>query len=263
MSTVSSGIPASPERSGGAARVCWPAVATYYALACLISWPIFWWRDIHPQAWAAFSAPGFVKAWLPALGPFLAAVAAFCLFPRVRGFGVRLWGSSLWRSLLFAAAPLAIYTALGRGDDQPHLTALLVGLIYLVYALGEETGWRGFLQGALTPVAPRFRYPLIGLAWGVWHFTTFTRGELHQVVPRLALMLALWILGSWGIGKALESTGSLLVCAVLHLVFNFSTAMPPPVAAAVLGGSAAVWIVLLRAWPPLEAPAVPAEAPAL
>lgn len=46
---------------------------------------------------------------------------------------------------MFAGTPLAIYTALGRGTDEPHLTALLVGLIYLVYALGEETGWRGFL----------------------------------------------------------------------------------------------------------------------
>ncbi len=237
------------DRPNGAARVHWPAVATYYGLACLISWPIFWWRDIHPQSWAAFSAPGFVKAWLPALGPFLAALVAFWLFPRVRGLGVRLWGSSLWRSLVFAGTPLAIYTALGRGTDEPHLTALLVGLIYLVYALGEETGWRGFLQGALTPLTPRVRYALIGLAWGVWHFTTFTRGEMRAVVPRLALMLVLWILGSWGIGTALEHTRSLLVCAVLHLVFNFSTAMPLPAAAAVLGGSAVVWILLLRTWP--------------
>lgn len=233
----------------GAVRVNWPAVATYYGLACLISWPVFWWRDIHPAAWAAFGAPGFVKAWLPALGPFLAALAAWGLFPRTGSRGAGLWGSSLWRSLVFAGTPVAIYAAVGRGTDEPHLTALLVGLIYLVYALGEETGWRGFLQGALTPIPPRFRYPLIGLAWGVWHFTTFTRGALHEVVPRLALMLVLWILGSWGIGNAMESTRSLLVCAVLHLIFNFSTAMPLPVAALVIGGSAIVWIYLLRTWP--------------
>jgi hypothetical protein len=66
-------------------------------------------------------------------------------------------------------------------------------------------------------------------------------------------MLVLWTFGSWGIGRALERTGSLLVCAVLHLIFNLSTVMPLKVAGIVLGGSAVVWIVLLRTWPAEEA----------
>jgi hypothetical protein len=27
----------------------WAAVLLFYAIACGISWPFFWWKDVHPD----------------------------------------------------------------------------------------------------------------------------------------------------------------------------------------------------------------------
>ena len=37
--------------------------------------------------------------------------------------------------------------------------------------LGEELGWRGFLQDALRPLTPYKKYIIIGVMWELWHFT--------------------------------------------------------------------------------------------
>ena len=85
--------------------------------------------------------------------------------------------------------------------------------------------------------------------WGVWHFTTFTSGEPFDVAKRLALMTALWVGGSWGIGVAVERTRSLSVAAMLHLVFNLVRALPVTKSAPLLGMCGVAWWLVLRDWP--------------
>ena len=243
-----------PSRRSRSTVVNWLSVATFYGVACAISWPLFWWRDRHRASFMAWDAPGFVKGWAPALGPALAAILALYLFRKTHQRTVSLVGSSWSRSACFAAVPLLAITIVGIGDDEPHLTGLLSGLIYFVYGLGEELGWRGFLQDAVRPLAPVRRYLTIGLLWGAWHFTTFTHGETAQVASRLGMMVVLWVLGSWGIGKAVDKSHSLVVAAILHLIFNFIQVLPGATAWYVLGPSAVAWVVLLRRWKSETAP---------
>ena len=48
--------------------------------------------------------------------------------------------------------------------------------------LGEELGWRGFLQDALRPLARLPRYVLLGAIWEFWHFTNRThQGSLAEI----------------------------------------------------------------------------------
>ncbi len=248
MSFPLNATPEAPAARSG--RVHWISVAVYYTLACAISWPLFWWRDMHPASWQQWDAPGFLKGWLPALGPALGALVVLIAFPQARTYRVTLTGTSWWRSLAFATVTVAAMTVAGIGTDQPHLTGLLTGLAYLVYSLGEEVGWRGFLQGALQPLAPAPRYICIGLLWGTWHFTAFASGGLAHAAPRLALMSVVWILGSWGIGLSVDKTRSLTVAAMLHLLFNFSQALPHTMAVWVIGISVIVWVLLIATWKP-------------
>ena len=118
------------------------------------------------------------------------------------------------------------------------------------YAVGEELGWRGFLQDALRPLAPGVRFALIGVLWGAWHFTTFIHGTPGAVCARLSLMLALWVGGSWGLGLLADRTASVLVTAAVHLVFNYLTLFPGRTCLAVLVPSLGAWVVLLHRWPP-------------
>lgn len=229
--------------------VNWRAVAVFYGVACGVSWPLFAWRDLWPDHWAGAGLPGVVRGLLPALGPALGAGVALLLFRRTHRRTVGLLGSSPARSGAFVLVPVGLVVAVGMGGDRPHLRGLLVAGVYLLYGLGEELGWRGFLQDAVRPLAPARRYVTIGLLWGAWHFTSFAGGPPAEAAVRLALMTALWVLGSWGIGTAVDHTRSLAVAVMLHLTFNLFNALPRPAAAAVLLPSIAAWVWLIRGWP--------------
>lgn len=241
-------------------RVPWPAVIVFYVIACAIAWPLFWWRDVHPEAWEAWRVPDTVKRLAPAAGPALGGLLALAIFRKKVHRTVSLGGTSWPRSLLFAAVPTALVVAVGVGEDQPHLTALFFAEVHLVYALGAELGWRGFLQEALAPLAPRPRFALIGVLWGLWHFTTFAYGGVLSAALRISIMFGLWIAGSWAIGRAVERSRSLVVAAMIHLVFTFGEHLTRKRALFVLVISAAVWALLLRVWPkPDTAPAPRSE----
>ncbi len=252
----------SPSFSKKSAAVNWVAVAAYYGIACAISWPFFWWRDYHSESWKLWALPGFVKGWIPALGPTLAALICLVVFRRSHHRTVSLLGTSPWRSFAFVGVTILGMTVAGIGDDEPHLTGLWFGFVYFVYGLLEEIGWRGFLQDALRPIPPLRKYPLIGLLWGTWHFTTFAGGDVRQAASRLALMYCIWILGSWGIGQAVDNSRSLLVATMLHLIFNLFRALPREKALPVLAISIVAWVVLLRSWksPDVEGVSSAAEA---
>jgi len=68
-------------------------------------------------------------------------------------------------------------------------------------------------------------------------------------------MGVLWIAGSWGLGVATEKTRCLLVAAMLHLLFNFSRALPARMLWPFLAMCGLTWFFLLRNWPPPGAPA--------
>lgn len=55
--------------------------------------------------------------------------------------------------------------------------------------LGEELGWRGYLQGALRPLGRLRGYLLLAFLWEIWHFTSHTKGTLHQVISRLEIIV--------------------------------------------------------------------------
>jgi hypothetical protein len=38
-------------------RLNWHVIIAYYFIACLWSWPLFWWRDTHPASWKALPIP--------------------------------------------------------------------------------------------------------------------------------------------------------------------------------------------------------------
>ena len=247
----------------------WASVAVFYAAACGVSWPLFWWRDAHRESWLAWAAPWTVKGLLPAAGPCLAAALCLLLFRRTHRRTVTLLGTDAARSAAFLATPVVLLTAFGTGDDAPHLTGLIFGTVFAAYGFGEEMGWRGFLQDAVRPLPPLRRYLLIGVLWGAWHFTTFLGGTPADAAVRVAALAAVWVAGSWGIGSATDRTGSVLVAASLHLGYNYTTAVPLETWLPVLAATTLVWYALLRTWPArtphavggVVSPAAPGTAP--
>ena len=110
-------------------------------------------------------------------GPALAAIAVFYLFPQVRSRFVSLFGSSWKRSAVCFLTPI-FFACIASAIQSRHFSYKLV--YYLLVGgfstLGEELGWRGFLQGALRPLGRVRGYLLLALMWEVWHFTSHTKG---------------------------------------------------------------------------------------
>jgi len=231
------------------ARVDWRAVAFYQVLACAISWPLFAWRDLRHASWAVWALPTVVKQLVPAFGPAIAGLAASAIFHRTHPRTVSLLGFDALRSVAFAAIPVAMLAFLGVPGPAPHIEGGWIAAIFLVRAMLEETGWRGFLQDALRPLAPPQRALVIGLLWGLWTFTTYLQGTPTEIAGHLAGMLVVWIVGSWALGMAVDRTGAVLVPAAMHVALDFGQTLPNEVWVPALGGSFLVWALMLRTWP--------------
>jgi CAAX protease family protein len=131
--------------------------------------------------------------------------------------------------------------------NRPGTVAL--GLVMLFTILGEELGWRGFLQDALRPLAPLKRYVLIGVLWEFWHFTNrTTHGSLKHIVLFLAIFYPTGILLSWIFGEATERGKSLLIAVTLHAWFDIVFTFPGTRAYIALALSIPFWIFLLVRW---------------
>ena len=148
-------------------KVNWKSVIVYYSLACLVSWPFYWWRDMESESWIAWNVPGFVKTASYMWGPGLAALLCFIIFKRSHLRTITFFGTSVAKSLLFWFLPILALSVFSIEGEE----AIAVPIIGFLMILGEELGWRGFLQDTLRPISPYKRYIIIGVLWELWHFT--------------------------------------------------------------------------------------------
>ncbi len=118
-----------------------------------------------------------------------------------------------------------------------------------VSILGEELGWRGFLQDALRPLSPVKRFVLIGLMWEFWHFTTRTTHgwSTLRIAVTLLISYSVVILLSFVLGFAAERSYSVVVAVSLHMYIdmilnNLDLYLPLLLALP-------IWALLLLTWP--------------
>jgi len=232
-------------------RVNWKSVVAYYALACLWSWPFFWRKDIlHVPDTPITSLSKLLIHWGLMWGPGIAAVVCLVAFRRSHRRIITLGGHSWTRSILFYAVPFLLLAAFRAhvlyGYNQP---ALVAAFPMFVSILGEELGWRGFLQDALRPLSPVKRFILIGVLWEFWHFTTRTTHgwSPRRIAVTLLISYSAVILLSFIIGYAAERSRSLVVAVSLHcyidvLLNNLNLYIPLLLALP-------IWALLLWTWP--------------
>jgi len=232
-------------------RVNWKGVASYYVIACLWSWPFFWRRDVlHIPDTPLTSMSKLLIHWGLMWGPGIAALVCMVAFRRSHRRLITLGGNSWVRSILFYAAPFLLLAAFRAhalfGYYQP---ALVAAFPMFVSILGEELGWRGFLQDALRPLPPVKRFVLIGALWEFWHFTTRTAQgwSLLRIAVTLLISYTAVILLSFIIGYAAERSRSVVVAVSLHsyvdvLLNNLDLYIPLLLALP-------VWVLLLLTWP--------------
>ena len=75
------------------------------------------------------------------------------------------------------------------------LSSFLGPLVFFVFSLGEEIGWRGFLLPRLMPLGKVKAYIILGIIWGLWHGPIIYAGFNYPGYPigGIAMMCALTI----------------------------------------------------------------------
>lgn len=193
----------------------WRAILVFYALACSFSWPFFWWRDVNTLSWKAIPLPEEIKdlTW----GPAVAALLVFWLIPATRQWAVSFFGASWRRSAVFFVAPI-LFASVGYRIHSGTFSYKLLYYLAIggISILGEELGWRGFLQGGLRPLGRARGYLLVALMWEAWHFTSHLKGTFPEVISRLSIYIPIVVAFTFLLGFVIERTDSLLLAITLH-----------------------------------------------
>ncbi len=185
---------------------------------------------------------GLIVAFVPAAAAIL--VQRLVLKERFRPTEFRI-GRSRWLYLVLAVAyaPILMFTAFQFGAlfaRQYVLTSsvepfakLLVEAVFvlvfgLVFALGEELGWRSFLQPRLNSKRPLVAALGTGLVWAVWHFPAYIWGSYYletKVYAGLGYLVGL-LPKSIIYGFLRERTGTVWAPVLAHASYNTVITFP-------------------------------------
>lgn len=86
-------------------------------------------------------------------------------------------------AVLMAIVPVIVVAVLGYENDfgmNQHLAGTAMAGLLVLYALGEEISWRGFMNDALSPASYLVRVLLTGAAWWAWHLWILDEGATIQ-----------------------------------------------------------------------------------
>lgn len=238
-----------------------------FGLAWVISLPLWLGDGLEsplalPVAAVIMAAPA-IAAVVVVLGTRTAAPAAY--LGLTAGVG---WRTTLRFALLGAVgatlvslgavlvAAAAGWTTLGlsAGSTGELVLLPLMALGVAIPAVGEEIGWRGFLQQELSALGTWPSLVLTGVFWGLWHAPLVLLGYNYGTTDPLVLvpMVVTTILMGILIGWLRMRTDSVYPGALAHGVLNASASVLP--LGIVVGGAVDVsgtvlgwggWLVVL------------------
>jgi uncharacterized protein len=217
--------------------VSWRWVAVFYAVAIVVALPVnLGWTEQWIRAHFS-GTPLVLWPFLPAaIGPALgAAIARRFDAGTIRA--TSLFGQPLGKNCVAALLPVCVFGVLGG-------RAALYAFVAVVYSVGEEVGWRGYLADALLPLGLHRRYLLTAVLWSVWHLRFATSFDLF-IFP--VILLA----ASFALGHAARETRSVVVPAAMHALIILLTATGSPSQPMLLAGAATFggWLLLGALWP--------------
>ena len=181
-------------------------LATSFGLSTLLSLPLWFWGGMQNPY---LELIGFALMWSPAIAALLAVLIAGRPFRFAANLG--LWPVGNLRRFLFYLASAAVmmiafsllaliipaYLGLYPGDIlsvQDLIAMQLVGVLVLTIinvlgALGEEIGWRGWLLPRLMHLGTIKAILITGIIWGLFHAPFVLLGQDYPGIPPWAGVL--------------------------------------------------------------------------
>ena len=111
---------------------------------------------------------------------------------------------------------------------QVLLALTLAPFINVLFTLGEELGWRGFLLPHLMPLGQWKAILISGIIWGVWHAPTIAQGLNYPGYPILGIfmMIIFCVLLGTILAWLYLNTKSPWVAALAHGSVNAVAGLP-------------------------------------
>lgn len=192
-------------------------------------------RLVTREGWQGlYLRPNFKKGWLywsicwiaPAIFTFLGMALFFMLFPQYYDPSLSLAKKVMENSAALTGQPLPAIDPWVVVMSQT-LTALLVApILNAIPILGEEFGWRAYLQPKLMPLGGRKAMGLMGIVWGLWHAPLIPMGHNYGTnypgAPWSGILATIWIMFILGtfLGWAALRGGSVWPAVIGHGAIN-------------------------------------------
>ena len=243
-------------------------VVVYLAVTFIWSWT--WWFSLIASGVVTEAGVGWPTHLIGLIGPAIGAFVAVGIFDGKAGVA-DLWARvTRWRvrwywyaliGLTAVGAVIPAFTDLNAAmkySGAPEWGIFTVLLVLLLNGFGEEIGWRGFLADYfLKKHSTAVSALLVWVIWGVWHIPLFWIVSSFMdlgVGGTIGWSLGL-LSGSILLTWMYQASGySILVVALWHTAFNFSTAteatsgVPAAVISTVVMVVAVVLLCIPRMW---------------
>jgi len=221
------------------------------------------WHDLYLRPNFRQGWPYWLICWVaPAIFVFLGLAGFFILFPQYYDPTFAAVTKMMEQQAQAAGQPLPPMEP-GLVVLAQALTGLLAApILNAIPVLGEEFGWRAYLQPKLMPSGGARTMVLMGIIWGLWHAPLIAMGHNYGTVypgaPWTGILATIWIMFILGtfLGWAVLRAGSVWPAVIGHGAFNgiagvyvfFTQGTPNPLlgpSAAGLIGSWALAVVAL------------------
>lgn len=185
------------------------------------------WQNLYLQPRLRQGWPYWVITWIaPALFAFAGMAVFFALFPQFYDPSLSSVQSMLQRSAEATGQAAPALNPWVVVITQTITAVLIAPVLNAIPILGEEFGWRAYLQPKLLPLGSRRTMVWIGIIWGLWHAPIIAMGHNYDLdypgAPWLGILAMTWFTFVFGtfLGWATLRAGSVWPAVIGHGALN-------------------------------------------
>jgi membrane protease YdiL (CAAX protease family) len=185
------------------------------------------WQDLYLQPRFRQGWPYWILCWIaPGLFTFAGMAVFFAIFPQFYDSSLSVVQAMLENSAEATGQPVPAMSPWVVVISQTITAVLIAPLINALPILGEEFGWRAYLQPKLLPLGGRTAMVWMGIIWGVWHAPIIAMGHNYGLeypgAPWLGILAMIWFTFVFGtfIGWATLRARSVWPAVIGHGALN-------------------------------------------
>ncbi|RPJ18497.1 MAG: CPBP family intramembrane metalloprotease [Chloroflexi bacterium] len=192
-------------------------------------------RLITREGWQnLYLRPNFRQGWLywvicwiaPAIFTFIGMAIFFVLFPQYFDPSLEMVQKIMQSASGSTGQPVPTVDPWMIVISQTITALLIAPVINAIPILGEEFGWRAYLQPKLMPLGGRKTMLWMGIIWGLWHAPIIAMGHNYGLeypgAPWLGILAMTWFTFVFGtfLGWATLRAGSVWPAVIGHGALN-------------------------------------------